>query len=268
MTKLFARFLVGLVTVATTFLGRWRRLTVRARVHDALTPESVVTVNGTTLTLLVPDRRSVYWPRHGYASEPNTLTWIDGFIDTDVLYDVGANVGAYALYAAKARGVRVVAFEPNPFSFRALVHNLQRNRLTDKVTPLCLAANDTTGATPFYLSGTDTGSVGHTLSGTARDRKGFEMQALAFRLDEVAAFAGVPKPTQMKIDVDGIELPILKGAKSLLSDPRLKSVMIEVLTHDEPDRRRIADLLRDCGLTPAADWRDDGSDNRLFVRNA
>lgn len=266
MTKLFARFLAGLVTVATACLGRWRRLTVRARVHDAIKPECTVSVNGVSLTLLVPDRKSVYWPRHGYASEPNTLAWIDGFGDADVLYDVGANVGAYALYAAKARGARVVAFEPNPFSFRVMVHNLQRNGLANKVTPLCLAANHTTGAASFHLGDTDAGSVGHALESGGEDGAGFRVQALAFRLDDVAALAGIPKPTQMKVDVDGIELSILEGARSLLSDRGLRSVMVEIMTHDEPARRRIAELLAECGLTPAADWRDDGSDNRLFVR--
>ena len=46
MTKLFARLLVALVNLATGFLGRWRKLTVRARVHDGLAPETTVTVNG------------------------------------------------------------------------------------------------------------------------------------------------------------------------------------------------------------------------------
>ena len=106
MTKLYARFLVAIVKLATGFLGRWRRLTVLARIHALLAPESTVTVDGISLTLLVPDRTSVYWPRHGFSSEPNTLSWIDGFQEGDVLFDVGANIGAYTLYAAKARSAR------------------------------------------------------------------------------------------------------------------------------------------------------------------
>ena len=84
MTKLFARFLVALVNLATVFLSRWRKLTVRARVHDGLAPQTTVTVNGVDLTLLVPDRTSVYWSRHGFDSEPNTLSWIDRFSAGDV----------------------------------------------------------------------------------------------------------------------------------------------------------------------------------------
>jgi len=239
MTKLFARFLVALVNLATVFLNRWRKLTVRARVHDGLAPQTTVTVNGVDLTLLVPDRTSVYWSRHGFDSEPNTLSWIDRFGAGDVFYDIGANIGAYTLYAAKARSVPVVAFEPNPFSYRVLVHNFHLNAITDRVLPLCLAAG-------------------------GPDGNGIGLQVLAFRLDDLAAIEGIPAPTHVKIDVDGIEAAILEGAKSLLSGPGVKSVLIEMLTHDDAAQARITSLLGEYGLKPV-DLPDDGSDNRLFT---
>ena len=245
MTKLFARFLVSLVNLARVFLSRWGKLTVRARVHDGLAPQTTVTVNGVDLTLLVPDRTSVYWPRHGFDSEPNTLSWIDGFGAGDVFYDIGANIGAYTLYTAKARSVPVVAFEPNPFSYRVLVHNLHLNAVTDQVSPLCLAAGADAKATVLSLNG-----IG--------------LQVLAFRLDDLAAIEGIPAPTHVKIDVDGIEAAILEGAKSLLSGPGVKSVLIEMLTHDDAAQARITSLLGECGLKPV-DLPDDGSDNRLFT---
>ena len=265
MTKLYARFLVAIVRLGTVFLGRWRNLTVLARVHDRLAPESAVTVNGVSLTLLVPDRKSVYWPRHGFDSEPNTISWIDGFGAGDVFYDIGANIGAYTLYAAKARSLTVVAFEPNPFSYRVLVHNLHLNAVTDRVLPLCLAAGAETGNTRLSLNGTEAGSVGHTISGGRPDGNGIGLQALAFRLDDLAQIEGIPAPTQVKIDVDGIEAAILEGAKSLLSGQAVKSVLIEMLTHDDAVQARIRSLLGECGLKPA-DLPDDGSDNRLFTR--
>ncbi len=91
------------------------------------------------------------------------------------------------------------------------------------------------------------------------------LQALAFRLDDLAAIEGFPAPTQIKIDVDGIEPAILEGAKSLLSGQAVKSVLIETLTHDDAVQARITSLLGECGLKPA-DLPDDGSDNRLFTR--
>ena len=264
MTKLFARFLVALVNLATVFLSRWRKLTVRARVHDGLAPQTTVTVNGVDLTLLVPDRTSVYWSRHGFDSEPNTLSWIDRFGAGDVFYDIGANIGAYTLYAAKARSVPVVAFEPNPFSYRVPVHSLHLNAITDRVLPLCLAAGADTEATVLSLNGIEAGSVGHTIAAGGPDGNGIGLQVLAFRLDDLAAIEGIPAPTHVKIDVDGIEAAILEGAKSLLSGPGVKSVLIEMLTHDDAAQARITSLLGECGLKPV-DLPDDGSDNRLFT---
>ena len=40
--------------------------------------------------------------------EPETLTWIDGFVDGETLLDIGANIGIYTLYAAK-KGITVRA---------------------------------------------------------------------------------------------------------------------------------------------------------------
>src|SRR5215510_9943048 len=45
--------------------------------------------------------------------EPDTIRWIDSFDRSDVFWDVGANVGVFSLYAARSRGVRVLAFEPS-----------------------------------------------------------------------------------------------------------------------------------------------------------
>ena len=139
----------------------------------------------------------------------------------------------------------MVAFEPNPFSYRVLVHNLHLNAITDRVLPLCLAAGADAEATVLSLNG-----IG--------------LQVLAFRLDDLAAIEGIPAPTHVKIDVDGIEAAILEGAKSLLSGPGVKSVLIEMLTHDDAAQARITSLLGECELKPV-DLPDDGSDNRLFT---
>ena len=158
----------------------------------------------------------------------------------------------------------MVAFEPNPFSCRVQVHNFNLNAVTDQVLPLCLAAAADTEATVLALNGIGAGSVGHTIAAGGPDGNGIGLQVLAFRLDDLAAIEGIPTPTHVKIDVDGIEAAILEGAKSLLSGPGVKSVLIEMLTHDDAAQARITPLLGECGLKPV-DLPDDGSDNRLFT---
>ena len=160
MSTLHARFVVALISLLTFFFGRWRRHTILARVHSRLAPAVTVSVNGTPITFFTPDRTSVYWPRHGLGAEPDTLEWIDGFEAGDVLYDIGANVGAYSVYAAKRRAWRVIAVEPNPFSFHVLARNMALNGVQGAVTPLCLALGAQTEPGILALRGTESGSVG------------------------------------------------------------------------------------------------------------
>ena len=264
MSALYARLLAGAVQLLTAFFGRWRRLTVLARLSDRLAPEASVTVNGWDITLYVPDRTAVYWPRHGFASEPGTLAWIDGFEAGDVLYDIGANVGIFTIYAAKARGARVVAFEPNPFSYRVLVRNLELNGITGRVTPLCLALGGATGPETLALSHMESGSTGNRLAGGEDGEGGLSLETLAFGLDDLSG--RLPGPDHVKLDVDGNEPQILSGARATIADPRLKSVLCEFAGHGEDTLARMDSLLGLCGLVLDESRPGDGSANRLYVR--
>ena len=64
------------------------------------------------------------------SKEPETIQWIDGFKDGVVLWDIGANVGVYALYAAIRRKASVLAFEPSAPNFHVLSRNIHLNSLT------------------------------------------------------------------------------------------------------------------------------------------
>ncbi len=55
------------------------------------------------------------------------------------------------------------------------------------------------------------------------------VQMLCYALDEFVRIDGVPFPTHMKIDVDGTELDILRGASAVLRDERLREVQVEAV---------------------------------------
>lgn len=83
------------------------------------------------------------WRAHRiYVNEPNTLEWIANFSADDVLFDNGANVGTYSIWAAKTRGTRVYAFEPELQNYEILNKNILVNGLTDRVTAYCLAISN------------------------------------------------------------------------------------------------------------------------------
>ena len=70
------------------------------------------------------------------------MRWIEGFVGPgDVFYDIGANVGAYSLIAARATAnrARILAFEPVPSSFLDLSRNVALNACADSVVALPFA---------------------------------------------------------------------------------------------------------------------------------
>src|SRR5438132_2135648 len=88
------------------------------------------------------------------AKEPETLDWIERYIRPgDVVYDVGANIGLYAMFAAKrleGRG-KVYAFEPEALNHAKLSKNIHLNGLSGMVVPCCLALTDTLCFDTFNL---------------------------------------------------------------------------------------------------------------------
>jgi FkbM family methyltransferase len=166
------------------------------------------------------------------SKEPSTIAWIDGFMPGDVFWDVGANVGAYTLYAAK-RGCRVFAFEPAYFNFAVLNDNILANGFGELASACCVALNDRSELNTLNLSSTDAGSSLHSFANMITyTGESFAPQArqavLGITLDDFAAVTGVRTPNYLKIDVDGNETKVLEGGPGLLKAPGLRSVMVEL----------------------------------------
>jgi len=182
------------------------------------------------------------WRADTYATkEPDTIAWIDAFIRPgDTLYDVGANIGQYALYAAgRLRGnCRVFAFEPEALNYAKLNRNIVLNGLSETVTAYCLAVTDRTALDLFYVKTFAPGASLHAYGRpVTQGEKPFPPKnrqgAMGVSLDDLTGRFALPFPAHVKIDVDGIEEQIVQGAARMLSDPRLRSVLVEVFMHGE-----------------------------------
>jgi FkbM family methyltransferase len=164
------------------------------------------------------------------AKEPETVTWIeDTFRPGDVLYDVGANVGAYSLLAYRHAGgdARVFAFEPVYSTYAALARNVVLNTAEGGVVPMNVALADTTGLVPMSFSSVRGGAAMHTFGERTGDAETWQ-PVVAFRLDDLIEQFELPAPTHLKLDVDGAELSMLRGAPRTLDDPALRTVLVEV----------------------------------------
>jgi len=128
--------------------------------------------------------------------------WIDRLPPDAVLWDIGANVGAYALLAA-SRNLRVVAFEPEAGTFAVLQLNLDLNDWNDRVTALNMALSDKTGLAAFELEEKSVGSAEHQVVQQGQGR------AIMVFAGRDLLTLGLPRPNYIKIDVDGTELSVL-----------------------------------------------------------
>ncbi len=172
--------------------------------------------------------------------EPETIMWIEKFLkEGDVLWDIGANVGAYSLVAAKNGNgkVKVYSFEPSFLNFHQLCKNIALNNCGDVVTPFNLALSDKTVLEVFNYQNFVHGGALHNL-GAAIDFKNeafnplFKQNMMSISVDDLIKTFNLSIPNHIKLDVDGIEQKILKGAKNTLNAPQLRSVLMEVGEED------------------------------------
>jgi len=181
--------------------------------------------------------------------EPETVRWIaEEFRGGDTLFDIGANVGIFAILAAAQNPEgTVVAVEPMAATFARLCENAQLNGLAN-LRPYCVAVGAENGVAELQLASLDAASSMHSLGKSERTEPFGEPVVMRAgvglaTIDALAAAAGVP--TLMKVDVDGGEEGVLAGAAATLQDPRLRSVLIEFnWLHGASQPRRDAPLLR------------------------
>jgi FkbM family methyltransferase len=146
-----------------------------------------------------------------------------------LVLDIGANIGAHTLHLAQLVGAngRIIAFEPTDFAFRKLSRNLELNpHLANRVT-LCHC----------FLTGTDADQVPSAIYsswplaqelGLHAKHFGREMRtesAQARSLDSVLTELADRQVQLVKLDVDGFECDVLRGATTLLRDVRPIFVM-------------------------------------------
>jgi len=235
--KLILGGLQGLANLLMALAGsRGRQLFAKACLAQGrILPEVVETIRTArgAITFYCLDELPLWRARTLLTKEPETIEWIDSFQDGDVYWDVGANVGIYALYAGISRKVKVLAFEPSAANYLLLNRNIDANRLSDMVQAYCLAFSDANGLNALNMQTT---AFGGALSsfGVAVDNNGDTFQPvyrqgmIGFTIDEFITRFSPDFPNHLKVDVDGIEDLIVKGAAKTLADPRLKSVSIEL----------------------------------------
>jgi len=238
-----------------------------------------VIIEDTSIHFYCPNNNSLWRVQTLFEKEPETIGWINSFEQNSVLWDIGANVGIYSLYSAKVKKNKVVSYEPFAGNFHILCKNVEINRLQGGIIPLCVALSNETKLDFLNLTSTEIGSALSRFgeaNNNCQDPKWLSRQAcIGFNVDNIIDLFQLPFPNYIKIDVDGIEDLIVKGAEKVLSDTRLESVLIELDDKDNEQMNFVSEIMDKYGFfcrwkkhSPMFDGGPyDSVYNHLFVRN-
>jgi len=156
-------------------------------------------------------------------------TFVERFLrPKDTFVDVGANVGLYTVLAAGfvGRDGRVISFEPCHRTYSRLVENIRRNRFQN-VTCVHAALSDNSGTTRLYAGGHEM-DAWNSLSRPAESHASATEEIATVTWDAYSAeHAIADRVTLMKIDVEGWEEAVLRGASRALSRPDAPVLQVE-----------------------------------------
>src|SRR6185312_16819691 len=184
--------------------------------------------------------------------EPDTLDWLDSFEPDSCFFDLGANIGQYSLYPATKFGnkIKVYAFEPQCINYYLLIRNIYLNKLENNITAYGFAISGASGFSRLYISkfigGGNRSQFGKEDLNTMKKPAAHIQGMFGVTLDDLCSKWGFPYPNYIKIDVDGIETAIIRGAGNVLRNPARRSVIVEWGTVDE--QQEAVALMEQAGL--------------------
>jgi FkbM family methyltransferase len=155
----------------------------------------------------------------------------------DVVVDVGAHIGRYTIIASKQVGPngKVIAIEADPSNFEMLNHNIELNRLAN-VTTLNYAAFSKEAKIKLYLPAGDIFTKYNTIMSNwvwVRPEEDKFVEVNGNTLDNLLQQIGIRQVNWIKIDVEGAEFEVLKGANNLLLNN--KDIVLLVEVHGSPN---------------------------------
>ncbi len=220
--------------------------------YEKLNPRCEIVRDGVRVLYAAPTVFTKWRVDSLFEKEPVTIDWIASFAPGEVLADVGANVGMYSIWAAKTRGSRVLAFEPEAQNYALLNRNIVMNDLGDRIKAYCLALSDQAGYSELHLSDLRVGGSCHSL-GERVDfahrpmNPAFSQGCIAAQLDDLVSAGVMPTPDHIKIDVDGFEPKVIAGARRVLADRKVRSLLIET-NQNLPDHLQMVAELESLGF--------------------
>lgn len=154
----------------------------------------------------------------GFMEYEDMVFLLHALQDDEIFVDVGANVGAFSILAAKVVKSTAIAFEPLPETVERLKDQMQINRLSDMVSVRNNGVGDKNGSL-FFTNNNDT-----------INKVSLEGGDNTTKVDVVTLDDVLEKNQKyfFKIDVEGYEHNVIEGGKNILSSPNTAAVITEL----------------------------------------
>ena len=182
----------------------------------------------------------------------------------DVVVDIGAAFGLYTIPSSRQVGQsgKVVAIEAHPANYEMLNRNVKLNSLTN-VTCLNYAVYSTKTKVKIYSSYT---IISERVTGEEKAKERF-VEVKADTLDSILEQNKTPRErvNWVKIDVEGAELEVLKGATDVLSTSKDIALLIEI--HGKDNYQPVIDFLNSYNLNVIFQKDYDWGDSQVIARH-
>ena len=196
-----------------------------------------VKIGKRNMEFYVPNNTILWRIKTFFSKEPETINFIKQFYKKKktIFWDIGSNIGLYSIYAALIhKNIQVISFEPSINNLRVLGTNISKNKLTNRIkiitNPL---TNHSNYFSTMHESSVNEGSALSTF-GQEFNFEGKKISSklnyklLGFSIDYFIEKKILEIPNYIKIDVDGLEHLILRGAKTILKSKKLEKISIEL----------------------------------------
>lgn len=166
--------------------------------------------------------------RDGLLQDPSLESMLKLVRSAKTFWDVGANIGLYSILAREANpDLEVVSVEASTDFYHVLCRNWQLN--PDQWICLHVAVGDREG--PVQMSRGLRG-LDHILPPAEVQSQASQERRPMMTLDRLARLVGHDRIDVLKIDVEGMELAVLRGAASLLEAGKIGTIVLEADLHD------------------------------------
>jgi FkbM family methyltransferase len=189
--------------------------------------------------------------------ETENIDFIDNLPKGSVLYDLGACEGRFTIYAL-LRGLKVFSFEPDKNNYHVLSENIKLNGLENaglfnvgvgaaNQKAILQIGQPWPGGHQKVVKHDD---VRSDLNFDFKETEEIDIVAL----DDFIEKNKLEAPTALKIDIDGSEIPFLKGAKQTLNTPSLKHIIFE-LDKNDTNYSAIIEILEGAGFVESESFK-------------